>query len=137
MFEILKADEDTNTVSRVETVWSMLKVPLLDAATEICGLSKNHPLRPETWWWNEQVDEAIQKKHVRFKVYKALRKGGKMAEAKEAKTAYIDTKHVAKHTVWLARSEAEKEEFATVSLNVYVMVSPYHQTDESHKPGCW
>ena len=38
-----------------------------------------------------------------------------MAEAKGAKSAYIDAKHVAKHAVWLAKSEAEKEEFTTVS----------------------
>ena len=34
------------------------------------------------------------------------------AEAKGAKTAYINTKHVAKHAVWLAKSEAEKEVIA-------------------------
>ena len=35
------------------------------------------------------MDEAIQEEHVRFKAYDALKKGGKMAEAKEAKTTYI------------------------------------------------
>ena len=40
-------------------------------------------------------------------------KGG-MTEAKGAKTAYIDAKHMAKHTIWLAKSEAEKEVFATI-----------------------
>ena len=44
----------------------------------------------------------------------ALKKAGKMAEAKEEKTAYIDAKCLANHSVWLAKSEAEKEEFATV-----------------------
>ena len=37
-----------------------------------------------------------------------------MAEAEETKTAYIDAKHVTKHAIWLAKSEVEKEEFATV-----------------------
>ena len=37
------------------------------------------------------------------------------AEAKRAQTAYIDVKHVAKHAGWLAKSEAEKGEFATLS----------------------
>ena len=41
--------------------------------------------------------------------------GGMSVEAKRAKTAYIDTKRVAKHAVWQAKSEAEKEEFATIS----------------------
>ena len=38
-----------------------------------------------------------------------------MTEAKDAKTASIDSQHVAQHTIWLAESEAEKEKFATVS----------------------
>ena len=41
-------------------------------------------------------------------------KEGMTAEAKEDKTAIIENEHLAKHTVWLAKSEAEKEEFATV-----------------------
>ena len=36
------------------------------------------------------------------------------AEAKGAKTAYIDTKHTVKHAIWLANSEAEKEVFTTI-----------------------
>ena len=43
-----------------------------------------------------------------------MKKGSVTAEGKGAKTAYIDTKHVAKHAVWLAKSEAEKEIFATI-----------------------
>ena len=39
--------------------------------------------------------------------------GGMTAETKEANSVYIDAKHVTKHTLWLVKSEAEKEEFAT------------------------
>ena len=58
---------------------------------------------------------AIQEKHTRFKSYNALKKGDKMAKAKETKTAYIDAECLAKHAIWLAKSEAEKEGFTTVS----------------------
>ena len=58
------------------------------------------------------MDETIQEKRAWFEAYKALKKDGKMAEAE---TAYKNAKHVAKHAVWLAKSEAEKEEFTTVS----------------------
>ena len=61
------------------------------------------------------MDKAIQEKHARFKVYSTLKKGGMTAEAKRAKTAYTDAKRVAKHAVWLAKSEVEKEEYAPVS----------------------
>ena len=50
----------------------------------------------------------------RFKAYSAMKKGGMTADGKEAKTAYIDNKHMAKHAVWLAKFEAEKEVFATI-----------------------
>ena len=36
-------------VNHVWSAWSKLKGPLLDAVTEVCGLSKNHQWRPETW----------------------------------------------------------------------------------------
>ena len=104
-----------DTANCIQTIWSKLMVPLLDADTKVCGLSKNHQWRTETMWWNEQVYKAIQEKRAQFKDYKALKKGGKMAEAKEAETTYNDAKCVAKHPVWLQRLEAEKEEFATVS----------------------
>ena len=44
--------------------------------------------------------------------YKALEKGGKTTEAKEAEIAYNDAKCIAEHAIWLA--EATKEEFATI-----------------------
>ena len=61
------------------------------------------------------MEEAVWGKHARFKVYSALKKGGTTAEGKGAKTAYINAKRVAKHDIWLAKSEAEKEECIIVS----------------------
>ena len=57
----------------------------------------------------------MQTKRARFKAYKALKKGGKTAEAKEEETTYSVAKHVAKHATWLAKSVEEKEEFVTIS----------------------
>ena len=110
---------DADTANHIESAWSKLKGPLLDAATKVCGLSKNYQWKPETWCWNEEVDRAKQEKSAQFKAYSALKKGGMTAEAKRAKTADIDAKHMAKHSLWLAKSEAEKEEFATVSPDGY------------------
>ena len=56
-----------DTTIHVEFVWSRLKFPTLRAATEVCGLSKIEMWRPETWWWNEQVDQNVvltRKAHV-------------------------------------------------------------------------
>ena len=59
------------------------------------------------------MEEPVKEKRTWFEVYNALKTGDKMADAKEAKTAWA--KGIKKHAVWLARSRAEKEEFTTVS----------------------
>ena len=57
---------------------------------------------------NQKPGDGIQEK-------RALKKGGMTPEAKRAKSVYTDAKRVAKHAVWLAKSEVEKEECVTVS----------------------
>ena len=89
---------------------------------KVCSLSKNHKWIPETCWWNEQVDDAIQEKHAPFKFYNALQKARKMDATKVTKTSYNDAMYMVKHAVWLAKSKVEKEEFAI-------------QTDGPHKRG--
>ena len=55
--------------------------------------------RPKTWWWNDQVDNAVQEKCAWFTIYNALQKVDKTAEAKEAETACNDAEYVAKYAV--------------------------------------
>ena len=42
----------TESTNQVENLWTRLKSPLLEAANEVCGLSKKHQWKRETWWWN-------------------------------------------------------------------------------------
>ena len=101
--------------SPVESAWNKLKGPLLEAATEVCGMSKEHKWRPETWWWDDRGEDAILEKRARFKAYNNLKKQGKCDEAKTAKAAYDEAKRLAKRVVWFAKSEAEKEVFSKVT----------------------
>ena len=105
----MAATGTVDTENCVETVWSKLKDTQLDAAIGVCSLSKNHHWRPETLWWNKQVDEAMQEKWANFIACEALKKGGKTAEAQEVEIACFDTKYMTKHTIWVTKSEAEKE----------------------------
>ena len=125
---------DADSANRIESAWSKLEGPLLDAPTEvICGLSKNHQWRLETWWWKKQVDEIIQGKHAWFKAYNTLKKGGKMAGAKEQKLPVLtpsmrqiipsDWQH------WRQRRRSSPQ------YPQIVMVLPNHQTGGLHKPG--
>ena len=69
---------DADAANRIESAWSKLKALLLDASTEVCGLSKNHQWKPEAWWGSEEEDKAIQEKCAWFKVYsdQKIRDGG-------------------------------------------------------------
>jgi len=62
-----------------------------------------------------RVEDAVKEKWIRYKAYNALKKVGKVVEAKEAKTAYNEAKRVAKRVVWLAKSEDERGIFADIS----------------------
>ena len=100
-----------DTANHIESAWSKLKGPLLDATKSAVSLrTTSGDLKPVV---ELTGGRSHQEKCARFKAYNAVRKGGKMTE--ETITAYIDTKSVAKHAVWLAKSEAEKEQFATAS----------------------
>ena len=80
-------------------MWCKLKTTLRDAASEACGLSKNHQWKRETWWCDDKVEEAIKTKRACFRSYKALVKAGRLSEANEAKRAYNDAKRLAKRVV--------------------------------------
>ena len=46
--EKLTATQPNNPAETVEDVWAGLKKSLLEAATEVCGLSKSHQWKEET-----------------------------------------------------------------------------------------
>ena len=60
--------------SDVEEIWSSFRSSILEVTSDICGTSKNHQWRPETWWWNDRIDDAIQEKRIRHKHCKKTKK---------------------------------------------------------------
>ena len=104
---------DSDPANQVESPWSRLKGPLLDVATEVCGLSKNRRWKPETWWWNEEVGEAREACMVQGLQCPEKRRhdGG----GQEGKNCLHWCQAHDKHADWLAKSEAEKEEFTILS----------------------
>ena len=99
--EVFKAktqDSELSQTSSVDVRWTSLKDKLLQASKQVCGVSSNHPWRKQTWWWNNQVEEAVREKRRCFKLWKA---GGSRA-------AYNTAKRTSKRVVHQAKSEAEK-----------------------------
>ena len=99
--EVFKAktlDSELSQTSTVDECWTSLKDKLLQATKQVCGVSSNHPWRKQTWWWNNQVEEAVREKRRCFKLWKA---GGSRA-------AYNTAKRTSNRAVHQARSEAEK-----------------------------
>ena len=50
-----------------EDIWNNLKIGLLKTTEEVCGTTRPHRWRRETWWWNEHVGEVITAKQQAFK----------------------------------------------------------------------
>ena len=100
-----------------EEIWVRLKRNLQGAAESVCGFSKGHRWKKQTWWWDGKVEQAISEKRKHFKAWKKLLKQKKFAEASAEKTAYQEAKRHAKSVVWSAKTAASKAEFANIDPN--------------------
>ena len=96
-------------------IWDHLKSTLNSAAEEVCGYTKNHQWKRETWWWDMKVDEAVKEKRRCFKVWSRLKKQKVYCDARKAARAAYDTaKKHAKRVVWLAKQDAAETVYANV-----------------------
>ena len=101
-------------------VWTKLNPPpppLLETASEVCGISKKHQWKRETLCWDDKVEEAVKMKRECFKRHIALAKADQTREAEDANAAYNKAKRLAKRLVWQAKSVAEKERFSNIAPN--------------------
>ena len=88
-----------------EDIWNKLKTCLLKTTKEVCGKTRPHRWRHETWWRNEHVGEVITAKRQAFKAWKT---------GKGARASYHAAKRIARHAVHHARQEAEKEVYKNI-----------------------
>ena len=84
-------------------LWNCFKKGVLKACDEVCGKKKGRRDQGGTWWWNEEVKEAIARKKD---AYKELGKN----RTEENKARYKNMKNRAKKVVAKAmKKEAEQE----------------------------
>ena len=52
--------------------WQQMKGIMMETAQDICGMTKGPPRHKETWWWNEEVAEAVRNTYIHIFVYYKL-----------------------------------------------------------------
>ncbi|XP_034047688.1 collagen alpha-2(V) chain [Thalassophryne amazonica] len=87
----------------IQEKWESMKRAALEAAEEVCGMTKGgkHQGR-ETWWWSKEVQETIKNKKEAYKSWQ--RSGGD-----DKRNAYKEAKREAKRAVAKAKKEVWKD----------------------------
>ena len=103
-----------------EDIWNNIKTGLLKTTDEVCGTTRPHRWRRETWWWNEHVEKAIAAKRKAFKAWKT---------GKGTRASYDAAKRNARHAVHHARQEAHKvsENIDPKSSEVYHLANQFRR----------
>jgi len=57
--------------------WLQMKDIMMETAQDICGMTKGPCRHKETWWWNEEVVEAVRDKKIKYGKWKKERKHGR------------------------------------------------------------
>ena len=50
--------------------WQQMKGIMMETAQDICGMTKGPCKHKETWWWNEEVAEAVREKKIKYGKWK-------------------------------------------------------------------
>ena len=118
----LKDPQTSNHFQEVFNLHVSTSAGVADEATEdVCGTTRPHRWRRETWWWNEHVEKAIAAKRKAFKAWKA---------GKGTRASYDAAKRNARHVVHHARQEANKKVYENIdpkSSEVYRLANQFRR----------
>ena len=106
-YETFTGEMNDISGEQVGNIWSRLKQGLFSATEKTCEWRKKGIWRKRKWWWNEKVSKDISEKRKLWKLWKV---GG-------SKDKYLDSKRKARHAVYTAKRNVEKEKFASVKDN--------------------
>ena len=103
----IKEEFEQRVVKLVDTeavdLWESYKNGVLKACDELCGKTKGRRDQGNTWWWNEQVKEAINRKKKAFNTWCKNR-------SPENKNNYRKARNQTKEVVAKAMKQAAEEE---------------------------
>ena len=80
--------------------WQQLKNMMMERALATCGLSEGPCRHNETWWWNEEVAEAVRGTKKKYGNWKKIDRGIE---------EYKRSKQIARMVISLAKGKKQKE----------------------------
>ena len=94
---------ETEAATTMQETWVKLKSGLLKTTEEVCGTTKPHRWRHETWWWNKEVVNAITAKPQAFKAWRLANAYKHHITLPSASPDVWCTRHATKQTRWSMR----------------------------------
>jgi len=103
-----KCEGESEGDDSVEGIWKGFKRCLLEGSDEVCGRTKRPGVHVETWWWNKEVDVAVQEKREMFKELARVKKRNNSQEIEVAVKAYNIVRRNCKRVVGRVKEEERK-----------------------------
>ena len=97
-----KVEEEEWKHLDVNQHWHKMKKIMRETAQHICGMSKGPCKHKETWWWNEEVAEAVREKKIKYTKCKS-------ENSKEAWMEYKKCRQSAKRVISSAKEKKQRE----------------------------
>ena len=82
--------------------WHQMKGLMMETAQDICGMTTGLHRYNETWWWNEEVAEAVREKKIKYGKWKK-------ENTKEARKEYKKSRQSAKRVISSAKEKKQKQ----------------------------
>jgi len=95
--------------------WHKMKKIMMETAQHICGMSKGPCRHNETWWWNEEVVEAVREEKIKYRKWKR-------ENLEEAWMKCMKSRQSAKRVISLAKGKKQKERASDLN-------DPEHQNE--------
>ena len=89
----------------------------------MCGFTKKHHIKRETWWWNGEVENLISEKR---RCWKAWKTGG-------SKEPYLAAKRASKQGVFLAKKTAKEKHCSNLKLGENGVFRLARQMRQTHQ----
>lgn len=106
LLDILVLDEDESLTA--QGMWDIMQEPCLERAKTLLGISKNgNYFKKETWWWNKETQEAVNKKEDAFKAWSNCPCSNTVEKQKLSK-AYEECKKVSKQSLKSLKQQCMK-----------------------------